>query len=145
MSEKINIFEKRLLDKFIIQNNIDIEKIEQALKEIMEYKGAIAVSFMDWRSEIILSAISHNDFTIRTASINNMKTPNTILKTIKELDTRHDMEDVVVLYENQIHITRTVHLSQERDFLIYVIFNTEETNLVLVQSKIQKVIHQLTL
>ncbi len=140
MLSNSNSFQERLLEKFLIRNNIDIDIINSSLNEILELNGAIAVSLVDWESEIILSSISKSDLDIDLASNKNSSVVKAVISMVSSINSK-DIKDIVVLLKNQIHIS--TYIDGNRGFFLYLILDAQKTNLALARSRVDMIIDRL--
>ena len=140
MSSSSNSFQERLLEKFLIRNDIDIDIINNALNEILELNGAIAVSLVDWESEIILSSISKSDLDIDLASNKNNSVVKAVVSMVSSINSK-EIKDMVVLLKNQIHIS--TYIDGNRGFFLYLILDAQKTNLALARSRVDIIVDRL--
>ncbi|MFK5975244.1 MAG: hypothetical protein QM493_01940 [Sulfurovum sp.] len=135
---------KRLLNEFLVQNNIDIVKIKKVLNEVLDFEGTVAVSLVDYQSELILYSVNYDNFDITLVSDNNNKVVHSIIKMIDNHNRQYkDIVDIVIVHEHHIYIY--TYLNLDRDFFIYLIIDNKKTNLALARNKIALAIKQLKL
>lgn len=142
MKKSGNSLQKRLLEKFLICNKIDINYIKDVLDNLWEADSTIGISLVDWKSELILNSRDNNDFNIEYATSNNNSLIKLILLNMQSLDIKNkNIKEVVVIHSYQIHIT--TYINAKRGLFLYLILDAQKTNLALSQSKIRRAIELL--
>ncbi len=131
----ISAFYKKIVKRVFRGSSIDEEYIEDALNQILELKGVIAVSLIDWQDEIVLGAKNNIDFNIVDASKSNAKMIKLKMDIIQKLDLDNSIEEILVTLDNQIHIINI--LSDYPELCLYVALDSNRTNLALARGRVK--------
>jgi hypothetical protein len=100
-----------------------------------EINGFIAVSLVDLESGMTLAVRSaRNDFDLAAASAYNSEMVKLKMKTIKALNLKSTLEDMLLTLSDQIHLIKLV---TPRTFL-YLAADKGATNLAIVRSVVAK-------
>lgn len=135
MIEDISSFYKKMVKKVFKSSSIDKNYIEDALNQIFELKGVIAVSLVDWESSTILGTKSKNDFNIIDASKSNTNMLRVKMDIIKRLNLDSSIEEILITLTDQIHIINI--LSDYPELYIYVALDSNKTNLALARGRVK--------
>ena len=85
MLDNIHFLYKKIMNQIFDSNLLEKRDITQALDELSELKGMIAVSLIDWNSNSILGAKVKTDFNIALASHGNAKVVKAKMKMLQNL------------------------------------------------------------
>ena len=112
------------------------QKINEALAKLeSEISGFIAASVVDMESGLTLGVRSSRpDFDLSAASAYNSEIVKQKLKTIKILNLKSTLEDMLLTLSDQIHLIKLVSPTT----FIYLAADRSMTNLAIVRSTVGK-------
>lgn len=112
------------------------QKIKDALTKIeSEISGFIAASVVDMDSGLTLGVhAARPDFDLSAASAYNSEIVKQKLKTIRALNLKSNLEDMLLTLSDQIHLIKLVSPTS----FIYLAADRSQTNLAIVRSAVNK-------
>lgn len=106
-----------------------------------EINGFIAASVVDTESGMTLGVMSTRpDFDLAAASAYNSEIVKQKLKTIKALNLKSNLEDMLLTLSDQIHLIKLLSPTS----FIYLAADKGQTNLAIVRSTVSKYAVELT-
>lgn len=126
----------------LIQENIDMTNINQALDQIMAIDGALAAAIVDWESGLTLGTIG-NGIDIELAAAGNTNVVRSKLAVMKDLEIDGKIEDILITLSTQYHLIRLLH--GETNIFIYVALDGKKSNLGLARHRLIKIEKELAI
>ena len=114
---------------------MDLNNIDSILNDMMEVKGAIAASIIDWESGMTLGMKSRDNFNIELASAGNSEVIKAKMNTMHTLGLHGKIKDILITLSDQIHILTIVENSPE--LVMYIALDSNSANLALARNKMQ--------
>ncbi len=142
MSYKVNSFYQKLLKRIFNSKPIEKDDINNALSQLLELKGSMATSIIDWEDDIILGTENKVNFDITTASKGNGKVMRSTLKMLNDTNPESQVEDILITLTDQIHIIHIINSHPE--LCLYIILDSQKANMALARTKIGLIAKELS-
>ena len=114
---------------------MDMNNINDILKDMLSLNGALAASLFDWESGMVLGMDSNSDFNIELASAGNAEVVKAKMTTMKTLSIDGIIDDILITLTDQIHIIKMVESNPE--LCLYIAIDKAKGNLALARHKLQ--------
>lgn len=116
---------------------MDMNTIDDALKDLLTLNGAIASSLIDWQSGMTLGMAGSSDFQIELASAGNSEVIKAKMATLQSIGLDNHVKDILITLTEQIHIITM--LPNHLELCLYLVLDGEKGNLALARNKMQSV------
>ena len=113
-----------------------MSNINESLKELMSLDGAMGGCIVDYMSGMVLGMIG-GGVDLELAAAGNSQVVKAKVATMKSLDIKGEIDDILITLESQIHIIRPA--SKHEDLFIYLVLDKAKANLALARRKVQTV------
>ncbi len=145
MPKVSNSLQEKFLEKFLLENHIQKTKVEDALNNVLKLNGIMAVSLIDLKSGILLGSMTSSSLNIEFASILNNDITEKVKEMINSIDplTQESINNIVFVYKDWIDITYRADISKDRELYLYLVVDTEKTNLFIIKNKIEVILNRL--
>jgi len=110
--------------------------IKDSLKEMMSIDGAIGVSIVDGNSGMVVGEAG-GGVDMELAAAGNSEVVKAKMNTMKSLDLKDEIEDILISLGTQYHIIRP--MVQHEGLFIYMVLDKKKSNLALARRKVQMV------
>ncbi len=142
MSYKIGSFYQKLVKRIFNSESMDKNDIDHALSRLMELKGSMAASLIDWENDSVLGTKTKVDFDINTASKGNAKVVKANMNTIHDISPQSAIEDILITFTNQTHV---IHIIASRpELCLYIALDSEKSSLALARTKVSLIAKELS-
>lgn len=116
--------------------------LNESMGEIMTIDGAVAASLVDSNSGMML-AQAGSGVDLEVAAAGNTEVVRAKLKTMKALNLKDEIEDILITLGKQYHIIRPV--AAKTGLFIYLVLDKAKSNLALARRGAQDVEQTLQL
>ncbi len=116
--------------------------LNETLAEILSIDGAVAASVVDSNSGMVLGEAG-NGIDMEVAAAGNTEVVRAKLKTMKALNLKDDIEDILITLGKQYHVIRPV--ASKEGLFFYVVLDRARANLALARRKVLDVEGSLVL
>ncbi|MCG3879027.1 hypothetical protein [Psychrobacter sp. Ps6] len=113
-----------------------MSNINESLKELMDLDGAMGACIVDYMSGMVLGMIG-GGVDLELAAAGNSQVVKAKVATMKSLDIKGEIEDMLITLESQLHIIRPT--ASHEDLFIYLVLDKSKANLALARRKVQSV------
>ena len=110
--------------------------LNESMGEIMTIDGAIAASLVDSNSGMML-AQAGSGVDLEVAAAGNTEVVRAKLKTMKALNLKDEIEDILITLGKQYHIIRPV--ASKPGLFVYLVLDKSKSNLALARRAAQDV------
>ena len=107
--------------------------LNESMSELMTIDGATAVSLVDGNSGMML-AQAGSGIDLEVAAAGNTEVVRAKLKTMKALNLKDEIEDILITLGKQYHIIRPV--ASKPGLFFYVVLDRSRSNLALARRKV---------
>jgi len=107
--------------------------LNESMSELMTIDGAMAVSLVDSNSGMLL-AQAGSGVDLEVAAAGNTEVVRAKLKTMKALNLKDEIEDILITLGKQYHIIRPV--ASKAGLFFYVVLDRTRSNLALARRKV---------
>ncbi|MDQ7046360.1 MAG: hypothetical protein Q9M39_01550 [Sulfurovum sp.] len=116
---------------------MNMNKIEDGLKDILSLNGALGASLVDWGSGMVLGMDTNGNFPIELASAGNSEVVKAKMTTMKSLELEGNIKDIMISLSDQLHI---IHILEDNpELFLYVALDSSKSNLALARHKLSTV------
>lgn len=117
--------------------------IQDALSDLMDIKGAVGASIVDFTSGMTLGTIGGGDLDMELAGSGNTEVVRSKKQIIQELGLDEEIEDILISLDTQYHLIRIC--DHHEDVFIYLAIDRDQGNLGLARRSIDKIDQKLEL
>lgn len=114
--------------------------LNEALAEIMSIDGATAVALVDGNSGMILGSAG-SGMDMEVAAAGNTEVVRSKMKTMKALNLKDEIEDILITLGKQYHVIRPV--ANKTGLFFYVVLDRSRANLAMARRKVLDVENML--
>ncbi|MGO1965904.1 MAG: roadblock/LC7 domain-containing protein [Moraxellaceae bacterium] len=118
-----------------------MSNIDASLQELMTLDGAMGCCIVDYMSGMVLG-MNGGGVDLELAAAGNSQVVKAKVATMKSLDIKGEIDDILITLESQLHIIRPAH--EHADLFIYLVLDKSRANLALARRKVQSVEKALT-
>jgi hypothetical protein len=108
-----------------------VSNIKASLDKLMEIDGALGVCVADSNSGMVLGQAGGGPVNLEVAAAGNTEVVRAKRKTMKALDLKDSIEDILITLGKQYHLIR-LHKSNDALF-IYLVLDRSRSNLALAR------------
>jgi hypothetical protein len=113
-----------------------VANVKESIGRLMELDGALAVAVVDSNSGMMLgSSGSGGSIDLEVAAAGNTEVVRAKRKTMKALNLRDSIDDILITLQHQYHLIRP--LSSNDSLFVYLVLDKQKSNLAMAR-------HQLT-
>jgi hypothetical protein len=106
-----------------------VSNIKEALAKIMQLDGAIGTCVVDSNSGMMLGSDGGGQVNLEVAAAGNTEVVRAKRKTMKALNLKDNIEDILITLHGQYHIIRP--LSSNDALFIYLVLDKQRGNLAM--------------
>ncbi|HTQ81285.1 MAG TPA: hypothetical protein VMM92_14905 [Thermoanaerobaculia bacterium] len=103
--------------------------VKESLDKILELEGAMGACIVDSSSGMVLGSQGNGQVNLEIAAAGNTEVVRAKRKTIKALDLKDNIEDILITLGRQYHIIRP--LSSNDALFIYAVLDKTRSNLAM--------------
>ncbi len=107
--------------------------LNESLAEILTIDGASAVALVDGNSGMILGS-SGSGMDMEVAAAGNTEVVRAKMKTMKALNLKDEIEDILITLGKQYHVIRPV--ANKTGLFFYVVLDRARSNLAMARRKV---------
>jgi predicted regulator of Ras-like GTPase activity (Roadblock/LC7/MglB family) len=119
-----------------------VATLNETLAEILTLDGAVAASVVDSSSGMVLGQIG-SGVDMEVAAAGNTEVVRAKMKTMKALNLKDEIEDILITLGKQYHIIRPI--AKKEGLFFYVVLDRARANLALARRKVLDVEGDLAL
>lgn len=119
-----------------------MSNIDESLQELMSLDGAMGSCIVDYMSGMVLG-MTGGGVDLELAAAGNSQVVKAKVATMRSLNIKGEIEDMLITLESQLHILRPT--AQHEDLFIYLVLDKSKANLALARRKVQAVEKKLEL
>ena len=113
-----------------------MSNIDKSLQELMSLDGAMGGCIVDYMSGMVLG-MAGGGVDLELAAAGNSQVVKAKVATMKSLDIKGEIEDMLITLPTQLHIIRPA--TKHEDLFIYLVLDKSKANLALARRKVQAV------
>ena len=113
-----------------------MSNINDSLQELMSLDGAMGGCIVDYMSGMVLG-MTGGGVDLELAAAGNSQVVKAKVATMKSLDIKGEIDDILITLESQLHIIRPA--ASHEDLFIYLVLDKSKANLALARRKVQSV------
>ncbi len=114
--------------------------INQAMQELLTADGAMCAALVDSASGMILGQIG-TGLDLEIAAAGNTEVVRAKMKTMRALNLRDAIEDILITLGKQYHIIRP--MASKEGLFIYLVLDKSKSNLAMARRKVLEVEREL--
>ena len=114
-----------------------MSNIDKSLQELMSLDGAMGGCIVDYMSGMVLGMTGGGGLDLELAAAGNSQVVKAKVATMKSLDIKGEIEDMLITLPTQLHIIRPA--TKHEDLFIYLVLDKSKANLALARRKVQAV------
>jgi hypothetical protein len=103
----------------------------ESMDRLMEIDGAVGCCIVDGNSGMVLAQAGGGPVNLEIAAAGNTEVVRSKLKTIKNLNLRDSIEDILITLEKQYHLIRLIKTSEA--LFMYLVLDKPKSNLAMAR------------
>ena len=115
--------------------------INESLESLLSIDGAKCTSLVDSSSGMVLGEAG-SGIDMELAAAGNSEVVKAKHETMKSLDLKGEIEDILITLDDQYHIIRP--MVSQKGLFIYLVLDKAKSNLALARRKVQNIEENLT-
>jgi hypothetical protein len=120
-----------------------VANVKESIARIMELDGAMAVAIVDSNSGMMLGSSSPSGaIDLEVAAAGNTEVVRAKRKTMKALNLKDSIDDILITLHNQYHLIRP--LTSNDSLFIYVVLDKQKSNLAMARYQLTNAEKALT-
>jgi hypothetical protein len=104
---------------------------KESMERLMGIDGAIGCCIVDSNSGMVLAQAGGGPINLEVAAAGNTEVVRAKLKTMKNLNLRDSIEDILITLERQYHLIRLVKASEA--LFVYLVLDKTKANLAMAR------------
>lgn len=120
------------------------KNVDESLKDAMSIKGAIGAALVDYTSGMTLGTAGGGSLiNLDVAAAGNTEVVRAKMATMKQLDIKGGIEDILITLDEQLHLIRLIDTKRGDGLFLYVALNKEQSNLAMARHQLATIEKQL--
>lgn len=120
-----------------------MSNIKESLAKIMQLDGALGACVVDSNSGMMLGADGNGPINLEVAAAGNTEVVRAKRKTMKALNLKDNIEDILITLHGQYHLIRP--LTSNDSLFIYLVLDKTRGNLAMSRHQLAAMEKQLTI
>jgi len=120
-----------------------VSNIKESLSKIMQLDGAMGACIVDSNSGMMLGSDGNGPINLEVAAAGNTEVVRAKRKTMKALNLKDTIEDILITLHGQYHLIRP--LSSNDALFIYLVLDKQRGNLAMSRHQLAAIEKQLTI
>ena len=120
-----------------------MSNVKECLSQVMQLDGAVGACVVDSSSGMMLGAEGGGSVNLEVAAAGNTEVIRAKRKTVKSLDLKDSIEDILITLGKQYHILRP--LSSNDALFFYVVLDRTRSNLAMARHTLAQIEKTLTI
>jgi hypothetical protein len=126
-----------------IQGGNKVANIKDSLSRIMQVDGAVGACIVDSNSGMMLGAEGGGIVNLEVAAAGNTEVVRAKRKTMRSLNLKDSIEDILITLHNQYHLIRP--LSSNDALFIYLVLDKSKGNLAMARHQLAGIEKDVTI
>lgn len=120
------------------------KNVDESLTDAMSIKGAIGAALVDYTSGMTLGTAGGGSLiNLDVAAAGNTEVVRAKMATMKQLDIKGGIEDILITLDEQLHLIRLIDTKRGDGLFLYVALNKEQSNLAMARHQLASIEKQL--
>ena len=120
-----------------------MSNIKESLTKIMQLDGAMGACIVDSNSGMMLGSDGNGPINLEVAAAGNTEVVRAKRKTMKALNLKDNIEDILITLHGQYHLIRP--LGSNDALFIYLVLDKQRGNLAMSRHQLAAIEKQLTI
>jgi len=120
-----------------------VSNIKESLSKIMQLDGAMGACIVDSNSGMMLGSDGNGPINLEVAAAGNTEVVRAKRKTMKALNLKDNIEDILITLHGQYHLIRP--LTSNDSLFIYLVLDKQRGNLAMSRHQLAAIEKQLTI
>ena len=120
-----------------------MSNIKESLSKIMQLDGAMGACIVDSNSGMMLGSDGNGPINLEVAAAGNTEVVRAKRKTMKALNLKDNIEDILITLHGQYHLIRP--LTSNDSLFIYLVLDKQRGNLAMSRHQLAAIEKQLTI
>jgi len=120
-----------------------VSNIKESLSKIMQLDGALGACIVDSNSGMMLGSDGNGPINLEVAAAGNTEVVRAKRKTMKALNLKDNIEDILITLHGQYHLIRP--LTSNDSLFVYLVLDKQRGNLAMSRHQLAAIEKQLTI
>ncbi|MFC3481432.1 hypothetical protein ACFOLD_12510 [Kocuria carniphila] len=121
------------------RETIDISQLDNSIQELLSIEGATGAAVVDISSGMALASGGNPGFDLNVAAAGNSNVVRAKLRTMKDINLRGEIEDIMITLESQYHLINVLNTEETSGLFVYLVLDRNTANLALARHKLNTV------
>lgn len=122
-----------------------MSQLDNFVHELLQIEGAKGAAIVDIASGMALAAGGNLGFDLSVAAAGNSNVVRAKVKTMRDLELRDRIEDIMITLESQYHIINVLATDETAGLFVYLVLDRNTANLALGRHKLRSVSARVTM
>lgn len=122
-----------------------MSQLDNFVQELLQIEGATGAAIVDISSGMALATAGNPGFDLAVAAAGNSNVVRAKIKTMRDLDLRDRIEDIMITLESQYHIINVLASDEAAGLFVYLVLDRNTANLSLGRHKLRSIASRVTL
>lgn len=116
-----------------------MSQLDNSIQELLSIEGATGAAVVDISSGMALASGGNPGFDLSVAAAGNSNVVRAKLRTIKDINLRGEIEDIMITLESQYHLINVLNTEETSGLFVYLVLDRNTANLALARHKLNTV------
>lgn len=116
-----------------------MSQLYNSIQELLSIEGATGAAVVDISSGMALASGGNPGFDLNVAAAGNSNVVRAKLRTMKDINLRGEIEDIMITLESQYHLINVLNTEETSGLFVYLVLDRNTANLALARHKLNTV------
>lgn len=116
-----------------------MSQLDNSIQELLSIEGATGAAVVDISSGMALTSGGNPGFDLNVAAAGNSNVVRAKLRTMKDINLRGEIEDIMITLESQYHLINVLNTEETSGLFVYLVLDRNTANLALARHKLNTV------
>ena len=116
-----------------------MSQLDNPIQELLSIEGATGAAVVDISSGMALASGGNPGFDLNVAAAGNSNVVRAKLRTMKDINLRGEIEDIMITLESQYHLINVLNTEETSGLFVYLVLDRNTANLALARHKLNTV------
>ncbi|WP_016996225.1 hypothetical protein [Kocuria atrinae] len=116
-----------------------MSQLDNSIQELLSIEGATGAAVVDISSGMALASGGNPGFDLNVAAAGNSNVVRAKLRTMKDINLRGEIEDIMITLESQYHLINVLNTEETSGLFVYLVLDRNTANLALARHKLNTV------
>ena len=122
-----------------------MSQLDNFIQELLSIEGATGAAVVDISSGMALASGGNPGFDLNVAAAGNSNVVRAKLRTMKDINLRGEIEDIMITLEGQYHLINVLNTEETSGLFVYLVLDRNTANLALARHKLNTMSKRVSL